>query len=81
MGNWLAIDITINPILQGHNGDLMAHAVQLQISTKEEALAQKYLGIHNILNNTSTTQLKILSTDTQKVAMMIASRRASAQVK
>ena len=59
----------------------MAHAVQLQISTKEEAFAIKYPGIHNILNNRSTSQLNILSTDTQRVGLRIASRRASAQVK
>ena len=40
----------------------------------------KYLGIHNILNNTSKTQLDILSIDTQQVAIRIASRRASATV-
>ena len=55
--------------------------MQLQISIIEEALAIKYLGIHNILNNSSTTQLNILSTDTQRVALRIATRRASAAVK
>ena len=59
--NWSATDITTNPTLQVHSGDWVAQAVQLQISTKEEAVALKYIGIHNILNNTSTTQLNILS--------------------
>ena len=50
-------------------------------TTKEEALALKYLGIHNIFNNTSTTQLNLLSTDTQRVARRIATRTASSAVK
>ena len=81
VANWSATDITINRTLQVHSGDCIAQAVQLQISTKEEVLALKNLGIHHILNNTSTTQLNILSTYTQRVALRIATRRASAPVK
>ena len=61
VANWAATDITINPTLLVHIGDWVAQAVQPQISTRKEALALKYLGIHNILNNTSTTQLNIMS--------------------
>ena len=54
--------------------------MQLQIFTKEKALAPKYLGIHNILNITSTTKVNILSTDAQRVGLWIETRRASAAV-
>ena len=37
----------------------VAHAAQLQKSTRQEALAVKYLGIQNILNNTAMTQQDI----------------------
>ena len=60
VANWSATYITTNPTLQVHSGDWVAQAVQLQISIEMETLALKYLGIHNILNNTSTTQLNIV---------------------
>ena len=81
VANWTAKDITINPTLLVNSGDWVANTVQRQISTRDEALALKYLGIHNILNNTSTTQLNRLSTDTQRVGLQIATRRASTAVK
>ena len=41
----------------------------------------KYLDIHNIPNNSSSTELDILSNDTQRLALRIAARRASSIVK
>ena len=81
MADWSAGDITINSTLQVHSGYWVARVVHLQISKKEESLALKYLGINNILNNTSTTQLNILSTDTRRVTLRTATRRAKAAIK
>ena len=41
----------------------------------------KFLGIQNILNKTSTTQLDILGEDTQRLALRIATRRAAPTTK
>ena len=41
----------------------------------------KYMAINNILNNTSSTQPDILSNDTQRLALRIATRRAPAIIK
>ena len=53
----------------------------LQVPTRHDVLALKYLGIQNILYNTSTTQLDILSTDTQRQALWIATRGATPTTK
>ena len=78
VANWSSTSIPANPTLLVCRGDWIPHPVQLQISAREAALALKYLRIHNILNNTSTTQLDILIRDTQRVAIRIQLRRASA---
>ena len=57
------------------------HTNQTNIPTQQAALALKYVGIHNILNNTLTTQLDIPSRYTQRVVIRIASLRASGTVK
>ena len=63
-----------------HRGDWLAHAVHLQVSREWEALALKYLGIHNILSNTSSTQLDILCNGTERLALRMATKRASVTV-
>ena len=81
VANWSSVDIITNPTLIVHKRDRLPHPMQLQVLTQQAALALKYLVIHNVLNNTSTTQPDILSRDTQRVAIRIESRRASATVK
>ena len=81
MANWSSVNIPYNPTRLVPSGDWIPQTVQLQVSTRHAALALKYLGIHNILNNTSTAQLYILSRNTHRIAIRIASRRASATVK
>ena len=77
MANW---PYTINPTPTVHKGGWIAHPVQLQVSIEWETLALKCLDINIILNNTSSTQLDILSNDSQRLTLRIATKRASATV-
>ena len=74
--HWSSVNISNNPQLLVHRGDWVAQTVKLHVSTRQDALALKYLGIQNILINTSTTQL-ILSPATQRQALRKAKRRAT----
>ena len=71
VANWSSISIPndkptnqpTNSALQVLRVEWVAQAVQLQVSTRLEALTLKYLDIHYILNNKSSTQQDIISKD------------------
>ena len=65
ISNCSSVNIPNNHTILVYRGDWVAQTVQLQVSTRQDALVLKYLRIQNILNSTSTTQLDIRSTGTQ----------------
>ena len=77
----MGVDVTIQKYMAkwstSTHGGWIAQIVKLQVSISHEVLALKYLGIHNIQNNTMTTQLCILGKDPQRDSLRIALRTAS----
>ena len=78
VANWSSVELPIKPTLLIHRGGWVAQTIQLQVSTRQVSLALKYLGIQNILNNTSLTQEEILSKQTQRLVLRIATEIATA---
>ena len=73
--------IPTNPILLVQRGDWVAQTIQLQASTRQEAVTLKYLSIQTTLNNTSSPKLDKLSEDTQRLALRIVTRRETLNTK
>ena len=71
----------IMPTLLVHKGEWVAQTIQLQVSTRQDALALKYLRIQNMLNKKSSTQLDKCSKNAQRQVIRIATRRTTATAK